>query len=107
MATRISGLTLAIALLLSAAPGFAAENPFASASARFQVAAEDGGKCGGKSDGGPKCGGMKAEEAKCGGQKAPAKVKKDAPAGKKVQEEGKCGGGKCGMKQPAEGKCGK
>ncbi len=103
MAMRISGLTLAIALLMSAAPGFAAENPFASASARFQVAAEDAGT----SMGGRKCGGMKAEEAKCGGQKAPAKVKKDAAAGKKVREEGKCGGGKCGMKQPAEGKCGK
>ncbi len=115
MASRKSGLALVIALLLSAASAFAAENPFASASARYQVAAEDGGKCGGKSGegakcgakSGPKCGGMKAGEDKCGGHKAPAKARKDADTSEKAAGEGKCGAGKCGMKQPAEGKCGK
>lgn len=107
MASRKSGLTLALALLLSAAPAIAAENPFASAATRYQVVAEAGGKCGGMSASGPKCGGMKAGEAKCGGQKAPAKPRKDADTSKKATGEGKCGAGKCGMKQPAEGKCGK
>ena len=100
MATRNSVLTLACAILFTAAPGFAAENPFASPATRYLVAADEAGKCGGKSAEGAKCGGMKAEDAKCSGKKAPAKADKK-------KGDGKCGAGKCGMKQPAEGKCGK
>ena len=102
----------AIAASLAAVPASATDNPFAAQTiSKGYMVAEEGkcggakkpaeAKCGAKAKEGA-CGGAKAKEGKCGAKKS----SEDEAANKKMMKEGKCGEGKCGVKNLKEGKCG-
>jgi uncharacterized low-complexity protein len=92
----------AFAASLTAAPiAGAADNPFASKliGSGYKVAAE--AKCGGAMEKE-----MKAKEGTCGGMAKDTRSAEDIAANKEMMKEGKCGEGKCGVKNLKEGKCG-
>ncbi len=104
-------LSTALATTLLAAPAYAADNPFATATNRTYVLADADkageAKCGAGMGGTAKCGAMNMEAEPKAKKAAHKKARKDAAANKKMMEEGKCGEGKCGTKNLKEGKCGK